>query len=170
MMKKRLIYWAKQLFQIALIAVVMGVVVDYWRRPNVPITGGQLPLQTLQGKNTTLAALSQDETLVLYVWGSWCGICRHSSPMVEKWHQEGMPVLGLALASGSHEDVKQYLQKHAYTFDNVNDANGQLAREWGIKATPTIIFVKQGRVVYSTTGLFSPWGIKTRWWLANWLG
>ena len=73
--------------------------------------------------------------------------------------------------STSHERVvaerRAYLQQQGYTFPAVNDDDGVLAQQWGVKVTPTIVLIKNGKVLHSTTGLASYWTLKTRIALVN---
>ncbi len=168
-MKKKAVYWLKQLLQTALILAVVAVAVDWWRKPAQPLGFTQTELHTLAGKQITLAEFSRNQTTVVYFWGSWCGICRYTSPVVERLHQSGVPVLGVALQSGSVAEVAAYMQAHQFHFDNVNDADGQISRRWQVAVTPTLVLVKNGEMIHHTTGLSSYWGLRGRIWLADWL-
>ncbi|MFU2047596.1 hypothetical protein [Avibacterium gallinarum] len=48
----------------------------------------------------------------------------------------------------------------------VNDPQGTLSAQWHIQVTPSIIIIKNGKIVHITTGLSSPWGLKLRLWLS----
>ncbi|HCQ8170749.1 protein disulfide oxidoreductase, partial [Klebsiella pneumoniae subsp. pneumoniae] len=50
----------------------------------------------------------------------------------------------------------------------VNDPSGQLARQWDIQVTPTLVVISQGEVKSVTTGWTSSWGMRLRLWLASW--
>ena len=110
--------------------IIVSLVLDWWRAPNVPPEAAALPLQTIQGRQITLAEVGGDRTAVLYFWGSWCGICRHTSPAVDKLSRQGIPVIGVALRSGSDEEVGAYLKTHGWQFDTVNDADGTWSGQW----------------------------------------
>ncbi|STZ77433.1 protein disulfide oxidoreductase [Bergeriella denitrificans] len=151
---------------LALFAVI-SFAVDRWRAPVQPDWPTAQPLQTLAQQSVSLDEISRRQTAVLYFWGSWCGICRYTSPDVEKLHQAGIPVLGVALRSGSDADVAAYMRQHGLTFPNVNDADGNLSRQWQIAVTPTVVLLKNGRMVHHTTGFGSYWGLRLRIWLAD---
>ncbi|UOO83265.1 protein disulfide oxidoreductase [Uruburuella testudinis] len=168
-MHKRMVYWLKQIVQTVIILAVVAVAVDWWRQPVQPVGFTQTPWQTLQGERWTLAEFSSNRPVVVYFWGSWCGICRYTSPVVEKLHQAGVPVMGVALRSGSADEVAAYMRGHDYDFDTLNDADGKIAAQWQVAVTPTIAVIKNGNMVHHTTGLSSYWGLRSRIWLADWL-
>lgn len=167
-MKKKIKYWLTQIAQTLAILLVVGLAVDYWRSPTVPINAADTPFTSIyHNQSNTLAQFSSGQTAVLYFWGSWCVICKHTSPVLDDLRADGVPVLGVAWGSGSDDDVRQYLHKQGLQFDTINDESGELSQQWGVKVTPTIILIKNGKVVHSTTGLATYWGLKTRIMLAN---
>lgn len=177
-MNKTLKYLIKNILQFALVLAVVGFAVDWWRSPSAPLNAADMPLPILSGSLKadngsewkTLAQQSNGRTLLLYFWGSWCGVCKHTSPAVQKLHEDGVPVLGVAVRSGSDADIRAYLQRQGWHFDNVNDAKGSLSQQWQMKVTPTIVLVRDGRVVHTTTGIASYWGLKLRLLWADWSG
>ena len=75
--------------------------------------------------------------------------------------------MSIALQSGSDEEVRAYMDKQGLDFDTANDADGALSSRWKIAATPTVVLVKNGKMIHSTTGLSSYWGLRGRLWLAD---
>lgn len=159
--------WLKSIFQTALMVLVISVAVDWWRKPVQPLEFAEQPLALLNQKQTSLSELSKDRAAVVYFWGSWCGICRHTSPVVQRLHQSGIPVLSVALKSGSDQEVQAYMRDKSLSFETVNDTDGSISAHWQIAVTPTIVVVKNGKMIHSTTGLSSYWGLRSRIWLAN---
>ena len=172
-MRKKIIAWAKQATQMLLLLLAISLAVDALRAPKLPIQAAQTALPIVPRSpdaaplTTTLQAASQNQTLLLYIWGAWCGICKHTSPVSQRLHDSGTPVLSVALRSGSDDDIRAYLQQQGYTFPAVNDDNGAWSQQWGVKVTPTIVLIKNGKVLHSTTGLASYWTLKTRIALVN---
>lgn len=160
-MKSKLFKLLKQAAQILLVVSAVGFGADWLRRPDVPAADGQ---------TATLAQISAGRTAVLYFWGSWCGICKHTSPAVQRLHENGTPVVGVALRSGSAAEVRGYMRRQGLDFATADDPQGDIARWWGVRVTPTIVLVKNGRIVHSTTGIASYWGLAARVWLADRLG
>ena len=172
-MRKKIIAWAKQAAQMLLLLLAISLAVDALRAPKLPIQAAQTALPIVPRSpdaaplTTTLQAASQNQTLLLYIWGAWCGICKHTSPVIQRLHDSGTPVLSVALRSGSDDDIRAYLQQQGYTFPAVNDDNGAWSQQWGVKVTPTIVLIKNGKVLHSTTGLAGYWTLKTRIALVN---
>lgn len=172
-MRKKIIAWAKQATQMLLLLLAISLAVDTLRAPKLPIQAAQTALPIVPRSpdatplTTTLQAASQNRTLLLYIWGAWCGVCKHTSPVIQRLHDDGTPVLSVALRSGSDDDIRAYLQQQGYTFPAVNDDNGAWSQQWGVKVTPTIVLIKNGKVLHSTTGLAGYWTLKTRIALVN---
>lgn len=163
----RLKRWARELLMLALLLAVAMWVMDQWRAPKAPLAFADQPLQTLDGREVTLNALSQDRPLLVYFWASWCGICRYTTPTVAEMAQQGSNVIAIALRSGEDSEVQRYLQAKGYQMPLVNDPQGRLSANWQVSVTPTLAIVDKGQVVSTTTGFTSGWGIKLRLWWAG---
>lgn len=159
---------AKNLLSLVLTLIVMSVIVDWLRKPQVPNNADSTALYDLQNQPFFLAQLSQDRPAILYFWGTWCGYCRYTSPAIDSLAKDGVPVATVALRSGDKSTVQAYLAEHDYQFLTVNDPNGAIAQQWQVAVTPTIIIFDQGKMEFATSGLSTYWGLKVRLWLAEW--
>lgn len=82
----------------------------------------QLQLTDYQGQAVDLAALSADKPTLVYFWGTWCPICRTTSPSVNTLAaQENYPVVTVAIKSGTDQELHSYLSEHSYNFTTIND-------------------------------------------------
>ena len=160
--------WIKSVVQTILMVVLFSVGLDVWRSPRQPLQDSERIWLTSSGRTIRLQDLDSSQTTLLYFWGSWCGICRFTSPVVNRLAEKGVPVMGVALQSGTDEEVQHYLRQNQWSFETINDDRGQLAREWKIKVTPTIALIKNGRVVHSTSGVSGYWGLYGRWLWVDW--
>lgn len=166
-MVSKLRRWLREGLILLALLVVVTVLVDAWRAPQVPPSFDSTPLQTVDGETVTLAKLSEEKPVLLYFWASWCGVCRFTTPDVARLYQEGVNVMTIALRSGSEADVSRWLTRKNVTFTVINDASGEISRRWKISVTPTLVIVSKGEVVSTTSGWTSYWGMKLRLWWAN---
>lgn len=164
-----LLKFAKNLLLFGSLFIIVSIAVDWYRKPTAPAEQLEKVLYDLEQNPKVIAQMGYEKPLLLYFWGSWCHFCEYTTPTVQRLSEQGRPVLTVALQSGSNEDVKNYLAKNGYNFTTINDPTGQLSKSWGIQATPTIIVIKQGKIINHTTGLTSDWGIKFRLWLAEFI-
>ncbi len=163
----RLQRWARELSILLLLLLGVVYVMDWWRAPQAPIAFHQQMLETLDGEPVSLAQRSQKRPLLVYFWASWCGVCRFTTPYVAKLAESGGNVMTVALRSGNDQQVEQWLARKKLQLPVVNDERGELSAQWQIGVTPTIVVISQGKVVQSTTGWTSYWGMKLRLWWAS---
>ncbi|MGG5840505.1 redoxin domain-containing protein, partial [Huaxiibacter chinensis] len=98
-------------------------------------------------KTHDIAALSQDRPLLIYVWATWCSICRFTTPSVDKLAKEGGNVVSIALRSGDDAKLARWVEKKQLSMPVINDKNGALSQQWQVSVTPTLIMVSKGEVV-----------------------
>ncbi|MDG6253762.1 protein disulfide oxidoreductase [Glaesserella parasuis] len=149
--------------------VLINTAADWFRRPNPSHQFAEQVLYDLEKNPQIIAQLSHRKSLLLYFWGSWCKFCEYTSPSISQLVLDGANVLSIALKSGSDDEVKQYMKTHQYHFVTINDPIGTFSKSWDIQATPTLIIVKDGKMISHTTGFSTYWGIKIRLWLADWV-
>lgn len=163
----KLTRWARELLVLALIVWAVMLAMDWLRAPQAPLAFNNQILETLDGEPVSLAQLSQSKPLLVYFWASWCGVCRFTTPSVARLAANGGNVLTVALRSGDDRQVEQFLAHKQLRLPVVNDRRGELSAQWQVGVTPTFVVISQGRVVQSTTGWTSYWGMKLRlWWAA----
>ena len=158
--------WWKTLAQYALVLIVVSAAMDWWHSRHMPQqVAPPLETQSLTGQTVDVIKMSQQQPVVLYFWATWCGACRLVTPTVN-WLSEFYPVVTVALSSGSGERVQQYLKHHNYPLSTLNDPKGALAKEWGVRVTPTIVILHKGEIRRITTGITTPVGLLVRLWSA----
>ena len=81
-MASKLRRWLRELIILLLLAGALFAGMDYLRRPALPPNLTTTPLQTLEGNVVDLHAMSQQRPLLIYVWATWCGVCRYTTPSV----------------------------------------------------------------------------------------
>ncbi|WGE87555.1 protein disulfide oxidoreductase [Actinobacillus equuli subsp. haemolyticus] len=159
--------FGKNLFVYGLMFIVLSIAVDWYRKPNAPNEFAQQVLYDLQQQPKVIAQLSHKKPMLLYFWGSRCNYCKFTSPAVQQLMDDNVVVLSVALKSGAPQQVTDYLNQENYHFPVINDPDGEISKSRNIQATPTILIIKDGKVVQHTTGLTSYWGLKVRLWLSN---
>ncbi|WP_419789822.1 protein disulfide oxidoreductase [Shewanella xiamenensis] len=159
-------FWLKQLRDLTIMALLLYGVSLYLQRDMIT---GQAPVLsgiTIDGGKFALNTAQTEPTLV-YFWGTWCPVCRVTSPMVETISQNHR-VISVAVASGSDSEIQTFMDEHQYHFPVLNDDSGTQSALWGAMAFPAIYVIDtQGNIRYVTSGVTSTWGMKFRLWLAQ---
>lgn len=86
---------------------------------------------TITKENFEREVTKSDRTVLLDFWAGWCMPCRMMSPTIEK-------------VSDERPDIK---------VGKVNvDEQPELARRFGVAGIPSLVVLRQGKVVSQTTG------------------
>ncbi|AJF74838.1 alkyl hydroperoxide reductase [Raoultella ornithinolytica] len=166
-MRSKLRRWLRELMILLLLAAATIGGMDYLRRPALPQSFTSTPLQTLDGRTVDLRAMSEERPLLLYVWATWCGICRYTTPSVAALAADGGNVMTVALRSGDDPALEKWLARKKMALPTVNDPDGRLSGRWDVQVTPTLVVISRGEVKSVTTGWTSGWGMRLRLWLAS---
>ena len=103
-----------------------------------------LVVQDLNNQPTTLRP-NPGKLLMINVWATWCGPCRHEMPSLQrlaaKLGSEGVDLVGLSVDQDEHV-VREYLIEHDIHFPSVLDrqfaaVNGIL----GVRVFPSTFFL-----------------------------
>lgn len=87
---------------------------------------------TITKDNFTKEVLEADIPVLVDFWTTWCGPCRMIAPFIE-------------------EIAKEYEGKVKVGKINVDD-EGELAVKFGIMSIPTVMVIKDGKVVNTAVG------------------
>lgn len=88
--------------------------------------------------------------VVVDFWASWCAPCRRSFPwldaMQRKYADAGLVVIGVN-EDNAFEDAEAFLKAVPVSFRIVPDADGEVARAFGLMAMPsTYVFGRDGEI------------------------
>jgi len=129
-------------------------------RPALKITNGQIlqpmAVQDLQGNATSLS-LASGKVLILNIWATWCGPCRHELPSLDRLAAMLDPthykVLGLSVDSDPYV-VREFLNDRKIQFVTYMDSTRQVSNEViGVRVFPsTLIISADGRLLEVVEG------------------
>ena len=155
--------WGKELLSVLTIISVVSFAMDYYYSSTMPSGAApNISAVTIQGERVDVNALSQQgKPVVVYFWATWCGACKFVSPTINRFSKNNH-VVTVALSSGNDARVASYLNAKEYDFAVVNDADGQISKQWGVRVTPTIAIIKDGQIKYISAGVTTPWGLWLR--------
>lgn len=109
---------------------------------------------SLDGKIIQLSKL-ENKPVLLNFCAPWCAPCRELAPYVRELYNKqkdsGLEVIYIASRSTKPEDLTALLNKHdPYTF--VHDKDKVIGTMYGIDAIPSLVLIKDGRIVSSRLG------------------
>ena len=125
----------------------IGFEVQPWPAHRAP------PLQAgidLSGKPLLLKDL-RGQALVINFWATWCEPCREEMPslaLLAQSHSGKLRVLAVNFKE-SPATVNQFVATTSLTIPTLRDADGALARAWGIRVFPSTVLVGADGKVYS---------------------
>ncbi len=158
--------WLRRAAEVALVLAVILGVRAYQQRDIVTGPAPALVGVLLDGKVFTLAPIAGQPQLV-HFWASWCPICRAEQSSIAALARD-YPTVTVAMQSGSDDEVVEYMQKQALSIPVLNDSEGMLAAQWGVRGVPTSFIVDTtGRIRFVEVGYTTEIGLRLRLWLAR---
>lgn len=91
-----------------------------------------MPVITVTKQNFQSEVLQSDKTVLIDFWAQWCGPCRMLSPVVDEIANE-------------QTDIKVCKV-------NIDD-EPELATQFGVMSIPTLVVIKDGKVVNQSVGV-----------------
>lgn len=164
-------FWRRLLSWELLAFAALFVGLQFWQARDMP--GGGMPAiagQLTDGRPVSLAdtlRLAQGKPVLVYVWATWCPVCRASESGIASIARE-RPVLTVAIQSGDAAEVAKYMDKEGVSFPALVDGQGEIARQLGVRGVPAFFVVDApGRIRFSGVGLVTEWGLRLRLWWAG---
>ncbi len=89
-------------------------------------------VKVITNENFKTEVLESDKPVLIDFWASWCGPCRMLSPVIDKIAEE-------------RADIKVC---------KVNvDEQGELAQRFSVMSIPTVVAMKDGKIVNQSVGV-----------------
>ena len=113
---------------------------------------GEAPDFTLEDLAGNSHALSDYRGKIVFLnfWATWCPPCRAEMPSMQKLHQswDQNKYVMLAVNVGQHKSaVKDFIERHDYTFLVLLDPDAKVAREYYARSIPlTYVIDRDGRI------------------------
>ncbi len=160
-----------------LLLVLLVTAVQSWQTRDVP--SGLAPVFSAPAADLRNASGLVDfdawrqfhpgQAVALHFWADWCPICRAEEHNISRV-QRDWPLLGVAMQSGDAARVQAVLQKRGLDWLTAIDADGQIARRYGLSSVPAFVVVDaQGRIRFAEVGYTSELGMRLRlWWVQFW--
>lgn len=167
-------FWLRLFRDLTVLLLIGFAIASYQQRHMLKgkaaaLNGTTIQGARIQGKNVFLKQNSEKvpSAKLVYFFGTWCPICRFTSPTVDAIAQD-YPSLAIALSSGTDQQLKGFMAQEDYQFEVINDDNGELSKAWGVQAVPAFyILDSQNNIVFVTSGASSQWGLRLRLWWAS---
>lgn len=142
------------------------VVIQFWQARDM--AGGAVPPivgRLADGRQTSLDAVLREaggKPVLLYVWSSWCPICRAEEGTIASIAQD-WPVLTLAMQSGDVETVAKFMRERGLAYPALVDTHGELAWKLGVRATPAFFVIdRHGAIRFAGVGYTTGFGLRAR--------
>jgi thiol-disulfide isomerase/thioredoxin len=122
--------------------------------PQVGKPLGEVKAELDDGRVWELAAQAGDVVVVNF-WATWCQPCRQEAKVLNRVHQQGVNVVGLAIDGLPMAQLKQKARDIGIGYP-IGNAEPALVSRLGLKVIPTTCVVgKDGRVRLARTGVMS---------------
>ncbi len=155
--------------KLLIVVIIVTNLISFFKKPTIAEENlPNIPIELLSGEKTSLAKY-KGKPLILYFWGSWCPVCKMSSPVINDLSKE-YQVITIAVNSGSDEKLKKYMLEHNLQFPTLNDNDGKLAKTFGITTFPTTFtYNDAGKNIFVDSGYTSATSLKFKLWLGRFL-
>ena len=107
------------------------------------------------------------QPVALHFWAEWCPVCRAEEHSIGRVAQD-WPLLGVAMQSGDGAAVARVMGTRGLHWPTVVDAQGEVARAWGVQAVPAFIVIRpDGTMGPVSVGYTTELGMRLRLWWAS---
>jgi cytochrome c biogenesis protein CcmG, thiol:disulfide interchange protein DsbE len=93
------------------------------------------------------------QVVVVDFWASWCKPCRESIPWLnvlkERYGASGLTIIGVNV-DAERPDADRFMRDIPFSFDVVFDPDGNIARQFKLKAMPTTYVIDRSGTLVDT--------------------
>jgi cytochrome c biogenesis protein CcmG, thiol:disulfide interchange protein DsbE len=83
--------------------------------------------------------------------------------LYEAYGKQGLVILGVSIATDEEEGARAFVERYKLTHPNGRDVSGTITSLYGVKGTPTVIFIdKAGKLVERHAGAMAEEDFRTR--------
>jgi peroxiredoxin len=113
-------------------------------------------LEDLNGKKSELKQY-RGKVVFLNFWATWCGPCKEEMPSMEelskRFKEKDFVFLAISVDYAGIQPVKQFIEKHRYTFPVLIDPKCETLDLFQVKGIPTTFLIdKKGMIMGKATG------------------
>jgi thiol-disulfide isomerase/thioredoxin len=115
-------------------------------------------LADMNGREITLSAFRGKHVFIDF-WGSWCGPCRQSSPLLVELHDAlqssgaSVEFIGIATSEQNNEDWLKAIEEDKLAWIQLNDAHSgkskSIQKQYAVRGVPTSLLISpEGEILY----------------------
>lgn len=149
-----------------ILLAALGLLLPACSEPQTPLkihigqVAPPLAVRDLQNRPVTLQP-SPGKLLMINVWATWCGPCRHEMPslqrLIARLGTERLELVGLSVDHDEHV-VREYLIEHHISFPSLLDRNSAVANGvFGVRVFPSTFFLNPDGVLMRVTEGWRDW-------------
>ncbi len=117
-----------------------------------------LTVETIDGEEVSIAALSARGPVLINFWALWCEPCKlemkHLQSLSEKYRDRQFSIVAVNQDNQkSMSKVPSYVSSQQFTFYVALDPDGEIAQQFNVQNIPfSILIDKKGKIAYKTLG------------------
>lgn len=121
----------------------------------------QFNLKDLEGRQVDLQKISENKTIVISLWATWCVPCINELEAINLYYKDWQETFDFELYAISIDDprtvnrVRPMAKGKGWDYQILLDTNNDLRRALGAATVPLTLIVKNNKILYKHSG-YSP--------------